>query len=246
MNKLQQGMLLSTVFFLSLSLASAAIIYGNSNASSVSTTSSAPQYSVNLSYNVSVGNYLTNATGFSLYMYTPDTPYSGNSTCYGGCAKAWPPFYTSTLSLPQGLNASEFGTITRTDGTKQTTYMGYPLYFYAYDKQAGQTNGQGVGHVWYLLTASGPTMPTAHITNSNTTTAPSTNNTSGVGIAGNIQRAAVNQSNSSTASATTTPTSSTSQYSSGSGSSNLPLYLGIIVVVIIILAIVAYFAMHKK
>jgi predicted lipoprotein with Yx(FWY)xxD motif len=60
-------------------------------------------------------NYLTDADGMTLYYYTLDT--NGQSACYGGCAKAWPIFYTETLSVPDSLNASDFGTITRSDGT---------------------------------------------------------------------------------------------------------------------------------
>lgn len=265
MNRLLYGMVLSTVFL--LSLASAAVMHGNSTAAYNSTSmynstavsnltsmsSSAAvynstetqnsttalvspngNYTVNLWYNSTVGYYLTNATGFSLYMYTPDTPHSGNSTCYGGCAKVWPPFYTAKLNTAPGLNASNFGTITRTGGAKQTTYLGYPLYLYAYDAKAGQTNGQGVGHVWYLLSASGPIMPGAPVTPGNKTTAPTTNNTTGAGIAGNVQRSAVSQSN------TTPPPTAPSS------TSNLPIYAGIVIVIIIILAVVAYFMMHKK
>ncbi len=245
-NRLLQAALLSAMFFISLSLASAAVIYQNSTTASNPAGMNASQYTANLHYSSTVGNYLTNATGFSLYVYKSDVPYNGNSTCYGSCAKIWPPFYVSTLSLPSGLSASDFGTITRTDGSKQTTYLGYPLYTYSYDTQPYQTNGQGVAN-FYLISQSGPLIPGAQPSRQ---TAPTTNNTTGVGIAGNVQRAAQNSSTTPPPSTLpgTSPSSvpSSGQYSSGAPSGSLLLYAGIAIIVIIILAIVAYLAMHRK
>lgn len=113
-----------------------------------------PYYTVNVSFSAQLGNYLTNSTGWTLYIYTKDTPNNGNSTCYSTCATYWPPFYVngSTLSIPSNLNESAFSTIKRTDGTIQLTYKGYPLYYYAGDKKAGDTNGQGLGGNWFAAT----------------------------------------------------------------------------------------------
>ena len=86
----------------------------------------------------------------TLYYYTLDT--NGQSACYGGCAKAWPVFNAASLSVPSSLMASDFGTITRTDGTKQTTYKGWPLYYWFQDKMTGDMTGEGVHKVWYVLT----------------------------------------------------------------------------------------------
>jgi predicted lipoprotein with Yx(FWY)xxD motif len=95
-------------------------------------------------------NYLTDDGGMSLYYYTLDT--NGQSACYGGCATAWPIFYADNLTVGDGLSASDFGTVTRTDGTKQTTYKGWPLYYWYQDKKAGDMAGEGVHNVWYILT----------------------------------------------------------------------------------------------
>jgi hypothetical protein len=57
-----------------------------------------------------------------------------------------------------GASASDIGTISRSDGAKQVTYAGHPLYYFVGDKAAGQTNGEGVngfGAPWYLLAPSG-------------------------------------------------------------------------------------------
>ncbi len=112
-------------------------------------------YSVDIATLPGIGQYLVNSTGWALYMYVPDVPNSGKSTCYGECAVAWPIFYTPNLTVEPGLNLSLFGTINRTDSTKEITYNGYPLYYYEYDTGAGNINGQDVGGIWYLLSPSG-------------------------------------------------------------------------------------------
>lgn len=124
----------------------------NGYATSAPTTAAAPSasnsssaaYAVKLVNSSVYGMYLANSSGFTLYIYGSDTPNSGTSTCTGGCAGAWPPFYASNLTLPSGLNASSFGTITRAGGAKQLTYKGYPLYLYSGDSQPLQVNGNNV------------------------------------------------------------------------------------------------------
>jgi predicted lipoprotein with Yx(FWY)xxD motif len=95
--------------------------------------------------------YLTDSNGMTLYYYTKDA--DGQSACYGGCAAAWPIFYEPKVTIPSSLDAEDFGTITRTDGTKQTTYYGWPLYYWVKDKKPGDMTGEGVGKVWYVLKA---------------------------------------------------------------------------------------------
>ena len=131
------------------------------------TASGSPSYSVGVGYKSGIGFYLVNGTGFTLYFRTTDKPYNGTSTCTSTvCMTYWPAFYTSKLTLPPGLNASSFGTITLASGSKQLTYDGYPLYYWHTDTQAGQTNGQGIGN-FYACTV--PT-PTATVTTTTTTT----------------------------------------------------------------------------
>jgi predicted lipoprotein with Yx(FWY)xxD motif len=177
-------------------------------------------YSVNVAYNPTIGNYLTNSTGWSLYMYAPDKPNSGNSSCYGGCATAWPPFYAgSNLTLPSSLKASNFGTINRTGGGKQTTYLGSPLYYYAYDTSAGDISGQNVGHIWFLMSPTGIIMPSASTVP--TTTAPTI-----------ISTGSGNESVSSLHNSTV--------QSASNGSSNNLYIAGAVVAIIVIIGAVAY------
>jgi predicted lipoprotein with Yx(FWY)xxD motif len=108
-----------------------------------------PPYSVMIGTNKAVGNYLVDSLGRSLYYYTKDSP--GMSACTGGCLKAWPAFTADSLVIPSALQATDFSTITRDDGTKQVTYKGYPLYYWVKDLKRGDVTGQDVGKVWYVI-----------------------------------------------------------------------------------------------
>jgi predicted lipoprotein with Yx(FWY)xxD motif len=90
---------------------------------------------------------LANARGFTLYSFAPDTPTT--SRCYGSCAVYWPPV-TGTATASRGL-PGRISTITRTDGTRQLTYNGHPLYTYIADTAPGQANGNNInlnGGLW--------------------------------------------------------------------------------------------------
>lgn len=118
------------------------------------------------------GEYIADAQGRALYMYTADeqgqagTPATSN--CYGTCADMWPPLIAEqgamerTAEPDQGMPETEslfrdqsgktadkiqtslISTTERRDGTMQVTYGGWPLYYYEQDTQSGETNGQGV------------------------------------------------------------------------------------------------------
>jgi len=104
----------------------------------------------------SLGQVVTDTTGFTLYEFDKDTAGNGKSACTASCATTWPPATTTSASpgKPSGL-AGELTTITRDDGTKQLTLDGHPLYRFAKDTAAGQTNGDGVGGIWHAAKASG-------------------------------------------------------------------------------------------
>lgn len=99
----------------------------------------------------SAGIWLTDSAGRTLYLYTRDK--GSTSECYGACAKAWPPLTTTGAVTITGKYTvqRDLGVTTRTDGTKQITYGGHPLYYFSGDTAPGQTKGQGVGKVWFLI-----------------------------------------------------------------------------------------------
>jgi predicted lipoprotein with Yx(FWY)xxD motif len=105
---------------------------------------------VKVATDAKLGAVLTDSTGKSLYFFSDDA--TGTSTCTGGCLAAWPTFYinSDSLTIDSSLNKADFGTITHTDGTKQTTYKGWPLYYYVSDAKAGDVAGDGVGGVWFV------------------------------------------------------------------------------------------------
>lgn len=110
--------------------------------------------------NDKLGSILADDEGNTLYLLTKDT--KSTATCYEQCAAVWPPLLTAGApEAGDGADAAMLGTTTRTDGTTQVTYNGWPLYFYAKDQKPGDTNGQGVGDVWFVLSATGEMVKTA-------------------------------------------------------------------------------------
>ena len=118
----------------------------------------------------SAGTFLTDGSGRTVYLWVKDGMDA--SACSGACAALWPPVTTGGSPTASGsAKASDLGTITRSDGAKQVTYDGHPLYYYAGDSSAGQTNGQGTdsfGAKWWLVAPTGTS-----ITSSGGGTAPS-------------------------------------------------------------------------
>ena len=101
---------------------------------------------------------LTNAKGFTLYSFAPDTATKSN--CNGSCATYWPPV-KGPATAGAGVTGT-LGTITRSDGSTQATYNGHPLYTYVSDTAPGQAKGNGLnasGGVWHEVTASGAAAP---------------------------------------------------------------------------------------
>ena len=113
-----------------------------------------PEKKVKLVTSATLGKYLTDSDSNTLYFFTRDS--KGANTCTGGCATAWPIFYTENLTqdlLASGLSADDFATITTAGGDKQTTYKGWPLYYYAPGgtrELPNETKGEAVGTVWYV------------------------------------------------------------------------------------------------
>jgi predicted lipoprotein with Yx(FWY)xxD motif len=94
----------------------------------------------------------------TVYLFEGDHG-AGSSACTGPCAAAWPPVTSAAAPVAgSGVNKALLGSITRSDGTRQVTYAGHPLYFFARDKDDGDAYGQGVnafGASWYVIAPSG-------------------------------------------------------------------------------------------
>jgi predicted lipoprotein with Yx(FWY)xxD motif len=102
-----------------------------------------------------LGPLVTDSAGNTLYRFDADTPSPSKSNCDGDCATLWPPVSADDASASDSLNPDLLGWVARTDGSKQLTLSGWPLYYYAKDTAAGQTNGQGVGGKWFAAAADG-------------------------------------------------------------------------------------------
>lgn len=100
------------------------------------------------------GRTLADPEGRTLYAFTKDQ--GPNSSCYGDCAATWPALTVQGKARAgPGVEADWLGTADRRDGTTQVTYKGMPLYYYAGDTVAGETNGQGIDRVWFVVAPDG-------------------------------------------------------------------------------------------
>jgi predicted lipoprotein with Yx(FWY)xxD motif len=110
-----------------------------------------------------LGSVLVDARGRTLYLFAKDK--SGRSACYRGCATYWPPLVsTAKPQAARGIRASLLGLTKRTDGKRQVTYAGHPLYTFSLDRRVGQTSGQGLtdfGGSWNAVAASGRAVKSA-------------------------------------------------------------------------------------
>jgi predicted lipoprotein with Yx(FWY)xxD motif len=127
-----------------------------SNSSSAAAPASSAAASSSALKTTTIGGaaVLTNAKGFTLYWFVPDT--STKSNCNGSCATYWPPV-KGPATAGAGVTG-KLATITRSDGSMQATYNGHPLYTYVGDKAPGQAKGNGLnlsGGVWHEVTVSG-------------------------------------------------------------------------------------------
>ena len=130
--------------------------YGAAKPSTSNTSNSSGTASVSTKTS-SLGTFLVDANGRALYLW--DADHGSMSTCSGACAQAWPPVTTTGTPKASGaVKASLLGTTKRADGSSEVTYAGHPLYTFAGDTQAGQTNGQGsngFGAPWWVVTPAG-------------------------------------------------------------------------------------------
>ena len=102
--------------------------------------------------NSKLGDILVDADGRTLYAFTKDK--GDQSACSGDCATNWPAL-TGTATAGTGAQAALLSTAMQANGSSQVTYGGKPLYYFAGDAKPGDTKGQGVGSVWFAVTADG-------------------------------------------------------------------------------------------
>lgn len=108
-----------------------------------------------------LGDILVDGEGRTLYMFVPDD--QGDPTCTDDCAEAWPPF-AGPATAGGGADGALLATATHPSGTTQVTYGGWPLYHFASDQAPGDTNGQGVNDVWFVLGPDGEPIRDANAT----------------------------------------------------------------------------------
>jgi predicted lipoprotein with Yx(FWY)xxD motif len=106
--------------------------------------------SVRIMNKESTGKYLANGKGRAFYWLSTDAP--GKRTRSRPGLRKWPPVaLKSKVKLPATLKSSDFDSIVRADGKKQSTFRGYPLYYFARDRNAGDTKGHGLHNAWHLV-----------------------------------------------------------------------------------------------
>ena len=103
-----------------------------------------------------LGTILVDQEGNTLYVFLQDT--GDTSTCTGDCATTWPALIAKgevKAGGGGGVDESLLGTSARDDGTMQVTYNGHPLYYFSGDQASGDTNGQGIGDIWFVVSPAG-------------------------------------------------------------------------------------------
>ncbi|MDY0904733.1 hypothetical protein [Pedobacter sp. CFBP9032] len=98
--------------------------------------------------NATFGTVITDGDGRTLYFFSIDA--NGSSGCTGGCETAWPVFLADDVTNVPGLAAADLATITRADGKRQTTYKGWPLYYFAGDTAPLDIKGDASGGTWFV------------------------------------------------------------------------------------------------
>ncbi len=124
--------------------------------SSSGTSSSTPVALITTKHDPKLGTILAfGPKHLTVYLFEGDKV--GVSSCSGACASAWPPV-TGTPKAQDAAMSGDLGTIARSDGVKQVTYKGHPLYLFVKDKDDGDAYGEGAhafGADWYVLSPTG-------------------------------------------------------------------------------------------
>ncbi len=146
-----------TLFIAIAALSAATLVAAAAGSAGSASLSRAPKGAMVGLRATALGRILVDARGRTLYRFEKDR--NGRSACNGACAVNWPPLISAGKARPgSGLRASLLGLTRRSDGRRQVTYAGHPLYTFVADMRAGQTAGEGVkafGGSWDALAASG-------------------------------------------------------------------------------------------
>jgi predicted lipoprotein with Yx(FWY)xxD motif len=132
---------------------SAATATASTPASVTASAAAASSSTVLKTEHTSLGTVLADAQGMTVYWFAAD--HGTTSACSGACAAAWPPVIGMPKAAAGVTLTGTLGTITRSDGAKQATYNGHPLYTFKADSAPGQVNGNkvtGFGAAWYAIT----------------------------------------------------------------------------------------------
>lgn len=135
-------------YYLTLLLAATFLVLSCRKSHNPAPAPAKPQPGIKISANAALGSIMTDQDGRSIYFFAKDA--GSASVCAGQCAVTWPPFYIENPAIGAGLVASDFAVITRADGSKQTTYKGWPLYYYSGDANAGDTKGDAYVKLWAI------------------------------------------------------------------------------------------------
>lgn len=103
-----------------------------------------------------LGEIVTDERGMTLYRFDRDSAQPSRSVCDDECAAAWPPVLTGSPDVQvTGIDPALVGTVVRSDGRTQVTIAGQPVYRFAKDAVPCDTNGHGIGGVWFAVTPQG-------------------------------------------------------------------------------------------
>ena len=130
--------------------------------------------------NSSLGQIVTTGSGRTVYRFDADSTNPSKSNCTGSCSSLWPPVLATGSGTPavMGVSSSLVGEITRSDGSKQLTLAGSPLYMYSGDTAAGTATGEGSGGTWWAVSTTGTRVKASGGSGS---TSPSPSSTGGGG-----------------------------------------------------------------
>jgi predicted lipoprotein with Yx(FWY)xxD motif len=117
----------------------------------------------------SLGTVVVDSKGRTVYLFTVDSNNPPKSNCETGCDSVWPPVLAPASGAPSlsGVDSSKVGTVTRSDGSKQLTLNGWPLYEYEGDSAAGDVKGENVQGSWFAVSPQGTKVTSTASTQSN-------------------------------------------------------------------------------